>query len=81
MRCFVTYYDCLGHTEATQILSKWGLTLHPSPIKLEGPVYKREQIIFGVNPNKKDNYCENTDWGMDMVRNAMFTAVSIIVIL
>lgn len=76
MVCSINYHILLDHTDACLILSKWGLTLHQIPVKLEGPVYKKETILFGNNGNVKLDGKE--DWGMDVVKNAMFTTVSIL---
>lgn len=48
--------------------------MRPLPVKLEGPVYKQEVIIMGNNIRKQVG--TNMDWGNDVARNAMFTAVS-----
>jgi len=49
--------------------------MRPIPVKMEGPVYKRETILLGSNIRKQVGV--NMDWGMDVAKNAMFVAVSI----
>lgn len=49
--------------------------MRPVPVKLEGPVYKRETILLGNNQRRQVGV--NMDWGMDVAKNAMFSAVSI----
>jgi len=49
--------------------------VHPIPVKLEGPVYKRETILMGNSLRKQ--VANNMDWGMEVAKNAMFVAVSI----
>lgn len=52
----------------------WGIVMRPTPVRLEGPVYKRETILLGNNLRKMVGV--NMDWGMDVAKNAMFIAVS-----
>lgn len=68
------YYSLLGHEIASKKFKDWGLILNPVPVKLEGPVYKRENIILGNGLRKQVGV--NMDWGMDVAKNAMFAAVS-----
>lgn len=49
--------------------------MRPVPVKLEGPVYKRETILLGNNIRKQVGV--NMDWGMDVAKSAMFVAVNI----
>jgi len=49
--------------------------MRPVPVKMEGPVYKRETILLGNNIRKQVGM--NMDWGMDVAKNAMFVAVCI----
>lgn len=67
--------NCIAHEVASKKLKDWGLMMRPIPVKLEGPVYKRETILLGSNIRKQVGI--NMDWGMDVAKNAMFVAVSI----
>lgn len=49
--------------------------IRPVPVKMEGPVYNRENILLGNNIRKQVGM--NMDWGMDVAKNAMFVAVCI----
>lgn len=49
--------------------------MRPIPVRLEGPVYKREKILLGKNIRVQVGV--NMDWSNDVARNAMFAAVSI----
>jgi len=49
--------------------------MRPIPVRMEGPVYKKETILLGNNIRKQVGM--NMDWGMDVAKNAMFVAVSI----
>jgi len=69
--CFNYFSD---HKEASMRLKNWGLTFRPVPVKVQGPVYKRETILLGNNLRKQIGV--NMDWGMDVARNAMFKSVS-----
>lgn len=60
---------------ASKKFKDWGLVVHPIPVRLEGPVYKRETILLGNSIRKQVGI--NMDWGIDVAKNAMFTAVSI----
>lgn len=64
----------LDHDIANLKFKNWGLQLCPIPVKLEGPVYKRETILLGNGVRKQVGI--NMDWGMDVAKNAMFVAVS-----
>ncbi|XP_050528911.1 piwi-like protein Ago3 [Daktulosphaira vitifoliae] len=62
------------HEVASKKLKDWGLNLRPIPVKLEGPVYRNENIIFGNEIRRPVR--ENVDWGIDITKNAMFAAVN-----
>lgn len=49
--------------------------MRPIAVKLKGPIYKRETILFGNNIRKQVGV--NMDWSSVVIKNAMFTAVSI----
>ncbi|XP_015367176.1 PREDICTED: protein argonaute-3-like [Diuraphis noxia] len=63
-----------GHEVASKKFRDWGLMMRPVPVKMEGPVYKRETILLGNNIRKQVGM--NMDWGMDVAKNAMFVAVN-----
>ena len=66
----------IAHEGASKRLKDWGLMMRPIPAKMEGPVYKRETILLGSNIRKQVGI--NMDWGIDVAKNAMFVAVSIL---
>jgi len=72
---FLCLIHFLAHDEARKKCKDWGLIIRPIPVKMEGPVYKREPIEFGNKVIKELGI--NMDWGKDAVKNAMFVAVSI----
>lgn len=63
-----------AHEVASKKLNDWGLMMRPIPVKMEGPVYKKETILLGNNIRKQVGM--NMDWGMDVAKNAMFVAVN-----
>lgn len=54
-------------------LKDWGLVIRPETVLLEGPVYRKENIILGNGVRKQVG--NNMDWGIDVAKNAMFIAV------
>lgn len=73
---FCGYTLISGHEVASQKFKDWGLSMRPIPVKLEGPVYKRETILLGNNIRKQVGI--NMDWGIDVAKSAMFVAVNIL---
>ncbi|XP_022171132.1 piwi-like protein Ago3 [Myzus persicae] len=65
-----------AHEGASKKLKDWGLMMRPVPVKMEGPVYKRETILLGNSIRKQVGM--NMDWGMDVAKNAMFVAVNML---
>ncbi|XP_025198064.1 piwi-like protein Ago3 [Melanaphis sacchari] len=61
---------------ASKKFKDWGLVMRPIPAVMEGPVYKKETILLGNNIRKQVGM--NMDWGMDVAKNAMFTAVNML---
>lgn len=64
----------IEHEEASKKFKDWGVIMRPTPVRLEGPVYKRETILLGNSIRKLVGV--NMEWGMDVAKNAMFSAVS-----
>lgn len=54
-------------------MKDWGLKFSSVPVRLEGPVYRSENIIFGNEVRRPVR--DNVDWGPDVAKNAMFAAV------
>lgn len=67
------FFKFLAHEIAGKKLKDWGLILRPEPVKLEGPAYKRENILLGNGVRKQVGV--NMDWGLDVAKCAMFVAV------
>ncbi|XP_026821095.1 piwi-like protein Ago3 isoform X2 [Rhopalosiphum maidis] len=65
-----------AHEVASKKFNDWGLMMRPIPVKMEGPVYKKETILLGNNIRKPVGM--NMDWGMDVAKNAMFVAVNML---
>lgn len=68
------YYYLSDNELAKNKLQNWGIKLCPIPVKIEAPVYKQETILLGQNVRKQIGF--NMNWGMDVVKNPMFRAVS-----
>ncbi|XP_050528913.1 protein argonaute-3-like [Daktulosphaira vitifoliae] len=62
------------HEVTSKKLKDWGLNLSHVPVKLEGPVYRNENIIFGNEV--KTPVEKKMDWCQDIAKNAMFAAVN-----
>ncbi|XP_022162768.1 piwi-like protein Ago3 [Myzus persicae] len=65
-----------AHEGASKKCKEWGLMMSPIPVKIEGPVYKKEIIELGNGIKKTVGI--NMDWGMDVAKNAMFVSVNLL---
>ncbi|VVC30372.1 Ribonuclease H-like domain,Piwi domain,PAZ domain [Cinara cedri] len=75
-RAIIDFVNSINDNElASKKFKDWGLIVRPEPVKLKGPVYKRENIILGNGMRKQVGV--NMDWGIDVAKSAMFIAVNL----
>lgn len=70
----INYLIFLDFEKAKKKLKDWGLSISPSLVVSEGPVYKHETIILGNQ--QKIQVGNNMEWSMDVRKNPMFITVS-----